>query len=89
MSAHFSYAGGSVLLRVGDSQTKYKGPRGPGGPVTVDGKVAMRVSNWGPDYLSFRAGGRGLVVKYTAPAWSQRGDAEWGTITSIRWTGGP
>ena len=79
------YGGQSVSLCVGDFQTAYKGPRGPGGEVTVDG-FPFKVANWGPQYISFRgAEGRYFQISYTSRAYTAPpppGDA-WGRITSM------
>jgi len=80
-----TYGGRTVHLHVGDHQSYYKGPRGPGGRVAVDGKL-YKVANWGPDYLSFHGdGGSYFLIKYSARAFTQRRSDKdpWGCILSM------
>ena len=89
-SVEIAYSGGTrVRLRVGDDQTEYKGPRGVGASVSINGVSGYTVANWGPNYLSFhrrtRTGRDYMVIHYSSRAFTPppRAGKDWGNITSI------
>lgn len=85
MAVTISYGGQRIRLNVGDPQTLYKGPRGPGARATING-VDMKVANWGPDYLSFRGPGKAVFqMKYSMPAFTSLPDStyRWGDIVRM------
>ena len=78
-----SYGIETVNLTLGCPQTDYKGPRGPGASVKINGISGYCVSNWGPEYLSFRKKRDYMIFKYSSPGFTKKSAGPWGTITSI------